>query len=46
VIIEQDMTPQPLVEKLLAQGLDRQQIILVYEGEAYPTASIPEGILG
>jgi hypothetical protein len=36
VIIEEDITDRPFYEALLAQGLNREQLILTYAGEELP----------
>ena len=36
IIIEHDMNNKPLVDALLQAGIQRQQIILAYEGESVP----------
>lgn len=36
VIIEEDTTNKPLCDELLRVGIPREQIVLVYEGEALP----------
>lgn len=46
IIIESDLTDKPLHEKLLQQGIPRQQIHLIYAGEPYPPAARPVGVDG
>jgi hypothetical protein len=38
VLIESDKTNKPLADALLQAGIPREQIVLVYEGEAIPAA--------
>lgn len=37
IIIEEDINDKPLVDALVQNGIDRQQIVLAYAGEAIPT---------
>lgn len=37
IIIEEDINNKPLVDALVQNGIDRQQIVLAYAGEAIPT---------
>jgi hypothetical protein len=39
IIIEEDNTDRPLVDKLLEQGIARHQIVLAYDNEEYPIRS-------
>lgn len=41
IIIEEDFSDKPLVEKLVQQGIARDQIVLIYQGEPYPIGAIP-----
>jgi hypothetical protein len=36
IIIEDDQTDKPLIDRLLKAGIPREQIILAYEGEPLP----------
>jgi hypothetical protein len=38
VVIEEDRTNKPLLDALLQRGIQRQQIVLSYQGEAVPDA--------
>jgi hypothetical protein len=44
IIIEQDLTPGPLVELFLSKGIKRDQIRLIYDGESHPELAIPSGV--
>lgn len=37
IIIEEDINNKPLVDALVQNGINRQQIVLAYAGEAIPT---------
>lgn len=39
VIIEEDLTDRPLVDRLVAAGIPREKIILAYAGEPLPDVS-------
>ncbi|GIK67490.1 MAG: hypothetical protein BroJett018_52840 [Chloroflexota bacterium] len=36
VVIEEDLTDRPLVDRLVAAGIPREKIILAYAGEPLP----------
>ncbi|MDZ4765740.1 MAG: element excision factor XisI family protein [Chloroflexota bacterium] len=38
VVIEEDATDRPLVDRLIARGIPRSQIVLAYAGEPLPDA--------
>jgi hypothetical protein len=41
VIIEEDFSDKPLVDKLLRRGIPREQVVLIYQGESYANGAIP-----
>jgi hypothetical protein len=40
IVIEEDATDRPLLDALTQRGINREQIILAYDGEPIPDASL------
>lgn len=41
IIIEEDFSDKPFYQALMAKGIPREQIVLIYQGESYPAGAIP-----